>query len=137
MGFNNGATSEIRMIPYDEAYYTAIHEMYLEEGWMNLAENYKQTQEAWRNSTIAFIAVTKDDEVVACVRGFTDTLVTTFICEMLVEKKFRGHGIGKELLNYVHALYPSTRIEMLATEASRSFYQKEGYRSFYGFRKSF
>lgn len=137
MAFNNGATSEIRIIPYDETYYTAIQGLYLEEGWMNLAENYTQTQGAWRNSTIAFIAVTKDDEVVACVRGFTDTLVTTFICEMLVEKKFRGHGIGKELLNYVHALYPSTRIEMLATESSRSFYQKEGYRSFYGFRKSF
>lgn len=137
MAFNNGAASEIRMIPYDENYYTAIHEMYLDEGWMNLAENYTQTQVAWKNSTIAFIAITKNDEVVACVRGFTDTLVTTFICEMLVEKKFRGHGIGKELLNYVHALYPSTRIEMLATEVSRSFYQKEGYRSFYGFRKSF
>lgn len=137
MAFNCGATGDIKIIPYDETYYTAINAMYLEERWMNLAENYTQTQVAWRNSTIAFIAVTKDDEVVACVRGFTDTLVTTFVCEMLVEKKFRGRGIGKEILNYVHTLYPSTRIEMLATEASRSFYQKEGYRSFYGFRKSF
>ncbi|MGN7408803.1 MULTISPECIES: GNAT family N-acetyltransferase [unclassified Sporosarcina] len=137
MAFNCGATGDMKIIPYDETYYTAIHAMYLEEGWMNLAENYTQTQGAWRNSTIAFIAVTKDDELVACVRGFTDTLVTTFICEMLVEKKFRGHGIGKEILYYVHRLYPSTRIEMLATEASHSFYQKEGYRSFYGFRKSF
>ena len=137
MDYHDGATSEIRMIPYDETYYTAIQAMYLEEGWMNLAENDSQTQEAWNHSSIAFLAVTKDEEVVACIRGFTDTLVTTFICEMLVDKKFRGYGIGKELLDYVHALYPSTRIEMLATESSRSFYEKEGYRSFYGFRKSF
>ncbi|MCM3758545.1 GNAT family N-acetyltransferase [Sporosarcina aquimarina] len=137
MAIRNEATSEIRIIPYNDTYYTAIHEMYLEEGWMNLAENYTQTQVAWKNSSIAFLAITNDEEVVACMRGFTDTLVTTFICEMLVEKKFRGHGIGKGLLNYVHALYPSTRIEMLATEASSSFYEKEGYRSFYGFRKSF
>ncbi|WP_158541114.1 GNAT family N-acetyltransferase [Sporosarcina sp. BI001-red] len=137
MANNDGATNEMKIIPYDETYYTAIHAMYLKQGWMNLAENYTQTQVAWNHSTIACIAVTKDDEVVACIRGFTDTLVTTFICEMLVDENFRGYGIGKELLNYVHSLYPSTRIEMLATESSRSFYEKEGYRSFYGFRKSF
>lgn len=137
MAAASGANSEIRIIPYDEAFYPDIHRMYSEEGWRNLAENVSDTKTAWNHSSIAFIAVTKEDEAVACLRGFTDTIVTAFICEMLVEKKFRGLGIGKEFLNFVHNLYPNTRIELLATESSRTFYEDEGYRTFYGFRKSY
>ncbi|WP_328701170.1 GNAT family N-acetyltransferase [Aquibacillus kalidii] len=70
------------------------------------------------------------------IRGFTDSRISLFICELLIAKNHRGLGLGKELLCYVHNLYPSTRLELLANSSSRSFYEALGFRAFYGFRKS-
>jgi predicted GNAT family N-acyltransferase len=75
--------------------------------------------------------------VVGYIRGLTDTRITLYICELLISKENRGLGLGKELLTYVHQLYPKTRIEMLASSTSQTFYKEQGYRAFYGFRKTF
>ena len=95
-----------------------------------------KTKQAWNNSNIAFVVLSKE-EVIGYIRGFTDKHVTLYICELLIDKRYRGLGIGQYLLSFVHGLYPSTRIEMLASSGSQSFYKQIGYRAFYGFRKTF
>ena len=60
----------------------------------------------------------------------------TYICELLVAQPFRGCGAGRKLLDFVHALHPDTRIDLLASSSSRSFYEEHEFRPFYGFRKS-
>jgi ribosomal protein S18 acetylase RimI-like enzyme len=77
------------------------------------------------------------DGIVGYIRGFTDTRITLYICELLIDKNYRGAGIGRELLRYVHAQYPTTRMELLASSTSHTFYEAQGYRPFYGFRKTF
>lgn len=74
---------------------------------------------------------------VGYIRGITDKFITLFIGELVVSTDYRGLGIGQRLLKYVHSLYPKTRIEMLATSTSRTYYEEQGYRAFYGFRKTF
>lgn len=121
--------------PYWKGDFPAIDRMNAVEGWTNLAEKKEDTKTAWDNSNVAFVAE-MDGEVVGCVRGLTDSAITLYIAELLVDEKLRGQGIGKELLAYVHALYPKTRIELLASSTSRSYYEAHKYRPFYGFRKT-
>ncbi|GAA0499730.1 hypothetical protein GCM10008986_28710 [Salinibacillus aidingensis] len=122
--------------PYKEKDFNRIQDLNKEEGWTNLVENALNTKEAWKNSNVAFVIEIKGKGVVGYLRGFTDTRISLFICELLIDKKYRGLGLGKEFLHYLHNEYPATRIELLANCSSRSFYEGLGFRSFYGFRKS-
>ncbi|MCA1058882.1 GNAT family N-acetyltransferase [Rossellomorea aquimaris] len=116
--------------------YIHIHKLNVDEQWNTLVEKHESTKNAWNNSNVAFVAMRKD-EIIAYVRGLTDQSISLYICELLVKKEFRGMGVGDTLLQYVHNIYPDTRIEMLANTSSHTYYEQKGYRSFYGYRKSF
>lgn len=127
---------ETRMIrPFTQKDFETIHLLNKEEGWTNLVEKWEDAKEAWTHSNIAFVTEV-DGEVVGCIRGFTDGTITTFICEVLVAKSYRGHSIGRELLEYVHRLYPKTRVDLLASSTSKDYYEMLDFRAFYGYRKS-
>jgi predicted GNAT family N-acyltransferase len=79
----------------------------------------------------------KDESVSGYIRGLTDGNVTVYICEMLISKNLRGKGAGGKLLKFVHSQYPRTRMEMLASSTSHTFYKSQNFRPFYGFRKTF
>jgi GNAT superfamily N-acetyltransferase len=51
-------------------------------------------------------------------------------------KEYRGLGIGKQLMEYVHEFYPDTRMEMLASSSSHTYYEELKFRKFYGYRKT-
>lgn len=121
---------------YEEKDFSEIQDLNKDEGWTNLAENDLDTKKAWENSNIAFVVESENKGVIGYIRGFTDTRISLFICELLIDKRYRGSGLGKDLLHYIHNIYPNTRMELLANSSSRSFYEAMGFRSFYGFRKS-
>lgn len=129
--------NQIHIRQYQESDFSRIQELNRDEGWNNLVEKNEDTRQAWENSSVSYVVEAEGDGVVGYIRGFTDTCITLYICELLIDKKYRGLGIGKELLQYVHRLYPKTRIEMLASSSSHRFYEGQGYRPFYGFRKTF
>jgi len=127
---------KIKIRQYQEIDFNRIQELNRVEGWSNLVEKTEDTKAAWKNSTVSFVVEAGADGVVGYIRGLTDTVITLYICELLIDKKYRGLGIGKELLQYVHRLYPKTRLEMLASSSSHTYYEGQGYRPFYGFRKT-
>ncbi len=129
----NGEVIHVR--PYEEQDFSHIHRLNEKEGWKGLAERHEDTKAGWMNSNASFIAE-KEGRVIGCLRGMTDGFITLFICELLVDADFRGWGIGSALLQYAHSLYPETRMELLASSTSKSFYEKERFRPFYGFRKT-
>lgn len=137
MEINLNDGSSLFIEPYEQRFFNDIQKLNKEEGWTNLVQNNVKTEKAWENSNIAFIVVNQCKELVGYIRGHTDTAVSLFVCEMLIDQKYRGLGVGKILLQYIHTIYPDTRVEMLATSTSRSFYERLGYRAFYGFRKTF
>ncbi|WP_223636249.1 GNAT family N-acetyltransferase [Planococcus sp. 4-30] len=120
---------------YREDDFPAIHGLNKQEQWNNLAAKEQDTQQAWTNSTVAVVAE-MDGQVIGCLRGLTDGFISLYICEVLVSEKYRKSGVGKKLMRHVHSLYPKTRMELLASSTSRSFYEAQGYRPFYGFRKT-
>ncbi|PYZ96638.1 GNAT family N-acetyltransferase [Alteribacter lacisalsi] len=121
---------------FEEKDFGKIQALNKEEGWTNLAENHLNTKEAWENSNVSYVVETEELGIVGYVRGLTDTRVSLFICELLIEKNYRGLGLGKKIIHYLHNKYPTTRIELLANSSSRSFYEGFGFRTFYGFRKT-
>ena len=121
---------------YREEDFEAIHSLNEAEGWSNLAARGEDTKTAWAHSNVAFVAE-DDGKVVGCIRGFTDTQITLFICELIVDSSYRGQGVGTNLLRYVHGLYPKTRMELLASSTSKTYYEQLNFRPFYGYRKTF
>ena len=131
-----GNELEITIRSYEEKDLEQIQHLNKQQGWTSLAEKNAQTKDAWKNSNIAYVAESQDEELIGYIRGVTDGTVSTYICELLVAQPFRGYGVGRRLLDFVHALHPDTRIDLLASSSSSSFYEENGFRPFYGFRKS-
>ncbi|AIF42581.1 GCN5 family acetyltransferase [Virgibacillus sp. SK37] len=121
--------------PYEPKDFDSINQLNKLEEWGNLVANSDELEKAWSHSNVTYIAEL-DGEIVGYVRGLTDEYITLFICELLIKKEHRGKGMGKELLNYVHQLYPKTRMELLASSTSRTFYEQKQFRPFYGYRKT-
>jgi ribosomal protein S18 acetylase RimI-like enzyme len=126
---------EIKFRSYVESDFESVNYLNKEEGWYNLVEKESDTRLAWTNSNIKYV-VTIDENVIGYVRGFTDGHITLYICELLIKKEFRGSHIGSDLLSYVHTLYPKTRMDLLASSTSHSYYEANKFRKFNGFRRS-
>jgi predicted N-acetyltransferase YhbS len=129
--------TSIHIRRYQECDFNRIQELNQEEGWSNLVEKNEDIKEAWKHSNVSFVIEAEGDGIVGYIRGLTDKRITLYICELLIDKKYRGGGLGKKLLQHVHNLYPKTRIELLSSSTSHTFYEGQGYRPFYGFRKTF
>ena len=73
--------------------------------------NYKsrRSQKAWKNSSIAIVAVAEGGKIVGLIRALTDGEITTYIAELLVNKDYRGKGLGKSLIDVCHYLYPKCK----------------------------
>jgi predicted GNAT family N-acyltransferase len=126
----------VKFVPYQAEHFSAVQDLNKAEGWKHLVERNEETKAAWDHSSVAYV-VLKDETVAGYIRGFTDRNVTIYICEMLISQSLRGSGIGGKLLRFVHARYPRTRMEMLASSSSYTFYESQNFRPFYGFRKTF
>lgn len=125
---------EYKLTNFHSRYLEQINELNNQEGWDNLAGNKENYFKALENS-ITTVAVDNNDNVLGYIRALTDGYVTLFICELLIVKHKRGEGIGKILIRDLHRKYPYTRIDLLATQKSSTFYEKQNFRVFYGYRK--
>lgn len=135
MNFTLDNRKEVIVREYKDKDFQAIQELNSKEGWNTLVERGNEMKEALENSNVSYV-VTVDDQVSGYLRGFTDKQITLYICELIVGEELRGLGMGKKLLQYVHNLYPKTRMELLGLSTSKAFYEKQEFRSFFGFRKT-
>ncbi|WP_214783945.1 GNAT family N-acetyltransferase [Exiguobacterium sp. S3] len=121
---------------YMESDFDSIQQLNRDEGWSQLVERDALTREAWRQSNVTYVMESENGKIVAYLRGLTDTTVSLYVCELLVASTYRRRGLGEQLLQHVHTLYPDTRLEMLASQNSHTYYEKLRFRPFYGFRKT-
>ncbi|MGE9213254.1 GNAT family N-acetyltransferase [Exiguobacterium aurantiacum] len=121
--------------PYEERDFEQIQVLNETEGWSQLVRQHELTKQAWRQSNVAYV-VESEGQVIAYLRGLTDTTVSLYVCELLIAASHRRLGIGERLLSHVHALYPETRLEVLASASSHTYYEKLNFRPFYGYRKT-
>ena len=82
---------------------------------------------SWRNAWPALVA-TNDERVIGYVRGLTDGYVSLHITDLLVDATYRVRGVGRQLLEASHLLYPRTLLNLVAEETAIPFYEKIGLR---------
>lgn len=121
---------------YEERDFEQIQALNEAESWHQLVRQDELTKEAWRRSNVAFVIESETGHVIAYLRGLTDTKVSLYVCELLIAASHRRLGLGEQLLTHVHTLYPETRLEMLASASSHTYYERLNFRPFYGFRKT-
>ena len=118
---------------YKEEDYIHIQQLNEVEQWTNLAERAEEGRAAWKCSGIALVAE-HEEVVVGYIRGMTDRMITLYVCELLVKREYRRLGIGEALLKQAHSLCPETRVELLASASSKTYYEQLGFRPFNGYR---
>jgi GNAT superfamily N-acetyltransferase len=118
-----------------EADFPAIQTLSEAEGWPTPRERPGEALAAWQRSWPALVAV-MDGALIGFCRALSDGLVTTYIAELLVVPGWRRQGIASALLDVTQRLCPGSRLDLLATEESRGFYARMGFRAFAGFRRS-
>jgi ribosomal protein S18 acetylase RimI-like enzyme len=121
---------------FTEKDFPSVQTIYRNEGWMTFINRADDGLEAWKNSNIALVAV-EGDSIIGFVRALTDGKITTYIAEIVVDKHYRGKGIGKALIDICHHFYPNTRLDLLSSEEADRFYEKDNFRGIPGFRKSY
>lgn len=75
-------------------------------------------------------AIYKDEEVVACVVLQPLGAEKAKLRQMAVAEKWRGHGLGKEMIKFVEDFARAQgvlKIELNAREEAVGFYEKQGY----------
>jgi GNAT superfamily N-acetyltransferase len=129
-------SSTFTIRPWQFKDFSAIQRLSALEGWPTPSARPADALNAWQHSHPALVAI-HIGQVVGFLRAVTDGAVTTYVAEMMVAKEWRGQGIGRALVEACHALVPSTRLDLLSTDQADLFYEKNGFRRFQGFRKSF
>lgn len=110
----------IAIRPWSDADFPTIQQLSLAEGWPSPTHRPIDLLLAWQHSWPALVAVERE-LAVGFVRGLTDGAITMFIAEMAVGARRRGRDIGRALLDACHALYPTTRLDLLSVDDARAF----------------
>ena len=119
---------------WEEADFAAVQRLSAAEGWSTPTERPAEALAAWHRSWPALVAVA-GQEVIGFCRALSDGSVTTYIAELLVAPGWQGKGIGAALLEACEQMAPDARLDLLATETSRSFYERVGFWPFAGYRR--
>lgn len=120
--------------------FPAIQRLSNAEGWPTPQRRPEAALASWCTSWPALVAVeaARTEHVLGFVRAITDGSITLYVAELLVDAAYRKQRIGQMLLDTCHYLYPHTRIELLSSETSQSYYRSHGFRYIgEGFRKSY
>jgi ribosomal protein S18 acetylase RimI-like enzyme len=118
---------------WEEADFPAVQRLSAAEGWPTPLERPDAALAAWQHSWPALVAVA-GQEVIGFCRALSDGGITTYIAELLVAPGWQRQGIGSALLEASQRSFPGSRLDLLAMETSRRFYERVGFRAFYGFR---
>ena len=116
-------------------HFDAICALSSAEGWATPELRSKETLVAWENSWPTLVAVDTNGRLVGFLRAITDTQITTYLCEVLVDREFRRLGLGKLLIDVCQGLVPTTRLDLLSTDEADDFYRAINCTDFQGFRR--
>lgn len=126
----------VQIRQFKEEDFMSIQQLYEKEAWFTIIKSPKEGLAVFNNSNPVLVAI-NGNKIIGVIRALTDKQITIYIVELLISEDFRGKGIGENLIEACHSLYPNTRLEVLATDKSKSFYNSIGFRDFYGLRKSY
>ncbi|EJO18086.1 acetyltransferase (GNAT) domain protein [Streptococcus sp. AS14] len=111
----------------------AIYGLYQTEKWMSFTE--EKVTSLFSTNLSHYVVVEENQKILGFARYLTDEVMTTFLAEIIIDKSYRGKGLGRQLIEEIHKKYPLTRIELISEVDG--FYQTVGFKPVgTGFRKS-
>ena len=113
--------------------FQAIYALYQTEKWMSFTE--EKVTSLFSTNLSHYVVVEENQKILGFARYLTDEVMTTFLAEIIIDKSYRGKGLGQRLIEDIHKKYPLTRIELISEVDG--FYQTVGFKPVgTGFRKS-
>ncbi|REE00137.1 GNAT family N-acetyltransferase [Marinoscillum furvescens] len=108
---------------YSDVDYEPLKELFRSEGdeWKDYLKPGYQQALAGSSTYVAYCQG-------ACggyVRAILDHGIYVWVIDLLVAPRFRGHGIGRQLLEHVHLSFPETDVYVLSDVDT--YYEKLGY----------
>ena len=111
----------------------AIYSLYQSEKWLSFTE--EKVTSLFSTNLSHYLVLEEDQKILGFARYLTDEVMTTFLAEIIIDKAYRGKGLGQQLIEEIHKKYPLTRIELIS-EADE-FYRSISFKPVgTGFRKS-
>ena len=101
----------------------SLSNLYQSQGW----ESFTEERIVHLLESSHYMLIEENGVIIAFLRYLTDDVLTTFIAEILVDKAFRGQGLGWLLVEEIMNLHPKTRLELIS-EAD-DFYDHLGFRN--------
>ncbi|WP_407272952.1 hypothetical protein [Radiobacillus sp. PE A8.2] len=74
---------------YQETDFDDIHNLNTEEGWFSLVERQADVRQALQQSNPVLVAL-DHDKVIGYLRAITDTQISLYVCELLLEVVQKG-----------------------------------------------
>lgn len=111
----------------------AIYSLYQNEKWLSFTE--EKVTSLFSTNLSHYLVVEENQKILGFTRYLTDEVMTTFLAEIIIDKAYRGKGLGRRLIAEIHQKYPLTRIELISEVDG--FYRSISFKPVgTGFRKS-
>jgi len=106
-----------------------LHKLYQKEWWTEI-RTLHETQKVVENSQIVIAIVDENDELEAFVRVLTDYVFKALVFDVIVSEKYRGKGLGRELMTLVqnhNELQEVKHFELYCLPEMVGFYEEFGF----------
>ncbi|MFF0321304.1 GNAT family N-acetyltransferase [Nonomuraea angiospora] len=116
---------------FDEA---EIFQLYDSVGWQPWTRDIAKVCRSLVNSHLVLVARDEGGRLLGLARTVSDDEMVCYVQELLVDKRFHGQGIGRQLLERLKERYAHCRYFMLTTDhestpegvANHAFYRRMG-----------
>lgn len=105
-------------------------ELYQSVGWTTYTRDPDLLVRAIRNSSFVVTARKTDGQLIGLARAVSDDATICYLQDILVEPRFQGSGVGRQLLEAVQSRYRHVRQTVLLTDnepGQRAFYEALGF----------
>lgn len=112
---------------FDESKVQDMKEVYHSNGWTSHSEN--NIISIFKASTHVVIAKV-DRKIIGFARALSDGIYNAAIYDVVVDKKYHKHGIGREIVEkLVDQIGEVSCIHLIATTKHTTFYKRVGFRT--------
>jgi N-acetylglutamate synthase-like GNAT family acetyltransferase len=108
---------------------TQLHTLYQNESWSK-GRTFEETNRCVENSSFCVGVLDKSGKLIAFTRVLTDMVFKALIFDVIVDKKYRGGGLGNALVSAVKThpnLSHVKHIELYCLPELEAFYQRHGF----------
>jgi ribosomal protein S18 acetylase RimI-like enzyme len=120
------------LAPFSREHLEGAVALFAAEGWQTYTADPERTLRALTAPGCTTLVATDGDEVSGLVQVQSDGEIQAHLSLLIVGERWRGHGLGRELLRGAAARAGGIRMDLLSR--SGGYYESLGARSIPGFR---